>query len=281
MLRTFLHRFGFGILLLAATNLSAYDPNRTILKDNKLPRELEGIGAQDRLGGQVRKDLRFVDSTGAVVTLGDLLAAGKPILISPVYYKCPSLCNYHMNGILQVLKNLDWNVGDKFQYLAFSIDPREKPGLASEKKNAYLQEYSREGSESGFHLWTGDQDEISAFTEDLGFRYSWDKESSQYIHSSVAYVITPDGKISRILQGISFDARDLKLAFLEASRGKIGDFIDNFALFCFQFDPSKNKYTLYAYNIMRLGAIVTLILVGGFLSLFWFKNMKVNDRGVA
>jgi protein SCO1 len=274
------HCLSFSLILLSFS-LWSYDPNYTILKENKLPKELESIGPEDTTGRTIDISLSFTDETGRDIKLSELFLPGKPVMLSPVYYKCPTLCNYHMNGVMEVLKKLDWTAGDQYNYVAISINPQETPELAMEKKQSYLKEYGREGAENGYHLLTGDQASINLITQDLGFHYEWDEESKQYIHASVAYILTPEGKISRIIQGISFDSRDLKLAFLEAGEGKIGDFVDKFALFCFQFDPSKNKYTLYAYNIMRIGGAVTLLIVGGFLFAFWKKYKIENDRGVA
>jgi protein SCO1/2 len=251
------------------------------LKTNQLPRELENIGPIDTTGFSVDLNLRFIDSSGAEIPLASFFQKGKPVLLSPVYYKCPSLCNYHMNGILEAMKNLDWTVGKEFEYVAISINPKEESRIASEKKSSYLREYGREGAEAGYHLLTTPNEAtIHAITDQLGFRYSWDESSQQYIHASVAYILTPEGKISRILQGISFPPRDLKLALLEASDGKLATFTDQIALFCFQFDPSKNTYTLYAYNLMRIGGILTVLAVGIFLFLFWKKNPMQNDQGV-
>ncbi|MCC5815150.1 MAG: SCO family protein [Leptospira sp.] len=274
------HCLSYSLIFLSFS-LWSYDPNYTILKENKLPKELESIGPEDTTGRTIDISLTFTDETGRDIKLSELFLPGKPVMLSPVYYKCPTLCNYHMNGVMEVLKKLDWTAGDQYNYVAVSINPKETPELAMEKKQSYLKEYGREGAENGYHLLTGDQASINLITQDLGFHYEWDEESQQYIHASVAYILTPEGKISRIIQGISFDSRDLKLAFLEAGEGKIGDFVDKFALFCFQFDPSKNKYTLYAYNIMRIGGAVTLLIVGGFLFAFWKKYKIENDRGVA
>lgn len=269
------------ILLMLPPALFSYDPNETILKENKLPKELEGIGATDSLGKQLDLDLTFQDSTGEMIQLREILASGLPVILSPVYYKCPSLCNYHMNGVMTVLKDLDWDLGKKYNYVAVSIDPKENSIISSEKKVAYLKDYKREIDPNSFRLLTGKQDQISYLTDDLGFSYKWDSESKQYIHASMIYILTPQGKVSRVIQGISFDSRDLKLALLEAGEGKIGDFIDRFALFCFQFDPTKNKYTLVAINIMRIGAFFTLTLLAAFLLFFWIRYNKFNSQGVA
>lgn len=269
------------LFLTHASSIFSYDPNETILRENKLPKELEGIGAKDSLGKQLDLSLSFQDSSGVNLLLKDILSSGLPVVLSPVYYKCPSLCNYHMNGVMKVMKDLDWDLGSKYQYVAVSIDPKETPFISSEKKLAYLKDYNRTIDPNSFRLLTGKQDQISYLMDDLGFSYKWDSESKQYIHASMIYILTPQGRVSRVIQGISFDSRDLKLALLEAGEGKIGDFIDRFALFCFQFDPTKNKYTLVAINIMRIGAFLTLGLLSAFLLFFWIRYNKFNSQGVA
>ncbi|HNK57309.1 MAG TPA: SCO family protein, partial [Leptospiraceae bacterium] len=130
------------------------------------------------------------------------------------------------------------------------------------------------------HFLTGEEPQIKELADSLGFKYKWNAPIKQWIHPAVAYIITPEGKISRYLHGIEFGERDLKLSLVDASNGKIGNFIDKFALFCFQFDPNKNKYTLYAYNIMRIGGAITVVILGAFLFAFWRLQMKnTNTKG--
>ncbi len=129
-------------------------------------------------------------------------------------------------------------------------------------------------SGDGWHFLTGQETQIKELADSLGFKYKWNAPIKQWIHPAVAYIITPEGKISRYLHGIEFGDRDLKLSLMDAANGKIGSFIDKFALFCFQFDPNKNKYTLYAYNLMRIGGAITAILMAVFLFMFWRLQMK-------
>ncbi|EKJ87082.1 SCO family protein [Leptospira meyeri] len=273
-------RFFFFLCLLFGTQVFAYDPHSNLTRDNKLPKELENIGFSDVTGKSLNLDIPFRDESGKTVRFSDFLSKGKPVLLSPVYFKCPTLCNFHLNGVFQGLKALDWTLGKEYQYIAVSIDPKENESISFPKKGAYLKEYGREGAESGLHLLTGTQESIDALTKQLDFRYAWDEEAKQYIHASGVYVLTPEGKVSRIFQGIQLEPRDLKFAFLEASSGKIGSFVDKFALFCFQFDPRKNKYTIYAYRMMQFGGAVTLLLLGAFLYINWRKITNNNRQGV-
>jgi len=269
-----------ALLFLLPIVLYAYDPHANLTKDNKLPKDLENVGFTDVTGKKINLDLVFQDERGKDVRLADFLEKDKPILLSPVYFKCPTLCNYHMNGVMKVLKSLDWTAGKEFQYIAISINPKENHEVSAPKKAAYLKDYGRMGAENGFHLLTGSSPSIDSLLNQLEFRYKWDEESKQYIHASGIYVLTPKGEVSRIFQGIQFGERDLRLSFLEASEGKIGSFVDNFALFCFQFDPRKNKYTIYAYRIMQMGAGVTLLVLASFLFINWRKISNNNREGV-
>lgn len=274
-------RFSFllGFLFWSGV-LYAYDPHSNLTRENKLPKELENIGFSDVTGKSLNLDIPFRDESGKTVRFSDFLTKGKPILLSPVYFKCPTLCNFHLNGVFQGLKALDWSLGKEYQYIAVSIDPKENESISFPKKGAYLKEYGRDGADQGLHLLTGTQESIDALTKQLDFRYAWDSEAKQYIHASGVYVLTPEGKVSRIFQGIQIEPRDLKFAFLEASSGKIGSFVDKFALFCFQFDPRKNKYTIYAYRMMQFGGAVTLLLLGAFLYINWRKITNNNRQGV-
>ncbi|GBF50793.1 SCO1/SenC/PrrC family protein [Leptospira ryugenii] len=246
-----------------------------------LPSELKQIGFSDVTGKAIDLEIPFQNEVGETVSLGSFLKKGKPILLSPVYFKCPTLCNYHMNGVFKTLKALDWSAGKEYIYIAVSIDARENKDISAPKKQAYMQDYGRKDSENGIHLLTGAQSSIDSLAKQLDFRYRWDEPSQQFIHASGVYVLTPQGKVSRIFQGIQFNERDLKFAFMEASEGKIGSFVDRFALFCFQFDPRKNKYTIYAYRIMQMGGGITLLLLASFLFINWRKFSKKYPQGVS
>jgi len=41
--------------------------------------------------------------------------------------------------------------------------------------------------------------------------------------------------------------------------------VDELLLYCYQYDPSHGKYGAVFMNIMRLGAVLTMIFIGGFI----------------
>lgn len=262
-------------LTLTATSLVGFSVGPASAFGNEVPTELEAVGIQEHLGGQVSiNDLHFKDDEGKDVTLSKYFSRGRPVLLAMVYYECPNLCNMLLNGLTDSLKSLDWTPGDQFDIVAVSINPRETPDLAAKKKAAYVKEYGRSGAASGWHFLTGQESQIQRLASQVGFGYRYDKQEQQYAHASVIDVLTPEGKVSRYLYGIEFAQRDLRLALTEASNGKIGNVVDRLLLFCYHYDPQTRKYSPIVSRIMQTGAGGTVLVFGGFLAIFWRREKR-------
>jgi protein SCO1/2 len=240
------------------------------------PKEFENVGITEKNGDQIDPHISFNDDNGQKVELGQYFNGKKPLILSMVYLECPNLCNMHLNGLNEAFKKMDWTVGDKFDVLTVSFNPKETSKEAAEKKENYIKDYGRKDGAKGWHFLTGDDAQIRKLAGQIGFKYKWDEESKQYIHSTAAVILMPDGKISRYLHGISFDPKTLRLSLVEASHGVIGDIVDHITLFCFHYDPDKRTYAFYAYNIMRYGAALCALLFLAFLLPHWRKMWKGN-----
>jgi protein SCO1/2 len=241
----------------------------------EVPNELKDIGIKEHLGATISADqLSFKDDTGAPVTLSKYLGKGKPVVLAPIYYGCPNLCNFLLNGFVESLQKMNWIPGREFDVVAVSIDPTEKPELASQKKQAYLAEYKKPESAAGWHFLTGDPAQIQKITSEVGFGYKWDAKEKQYAHAATLVILTPNGKISRYLYGITFRPTDLKMALLEASNGKIGTIIDRFLLFCYRYNPTTGKYSFYLTTLMQVGTVLTVVLMGTYLGVFWMRQRR-------
>lgn len=235
------------------------------------PKELEGVGITERTGHQIDLNLEFRNEEGSLVPLRSIVDGSKPIVFGLVYYGCPNLCNFFMNGVTDVLKESKWNPGKEFDVVFVSIDPKETNDLAVKKKETYMQAYGRVETRSGWHFLTGSEANIKALASQVGFGYRWDKDSKQWAHAAAAIIATPHGQISRYLYGIMFDEKTLRLSLLEAGKNKIGGLVDRILLFCYKFDPTRNKYSLYAMNLMRIAAALTILVMGFFLIPYWRK----------
>ncbi len=236
--------------------------------------DLQGVGIDQKIGSNLPLDLEFKNENGEIVKLGQFLAPGKPIIVSPVYYGCRSLCNYHLNGLTEGLKGMEWNAGEKFEVLAISFDDHEGPELAKGKKESYMKLYDRPEAEKGWHFLTGDLKAIGALTSAVGFKFRWNKEMGEWAHPSAAIVVSPEGKITRYLPGVYFKPQDIKLALNESVDGKLGTFVDRMVLFCFRYDEHQSKYSPFVSNIMKLGGGLMILALAIWLIPFWLRTRR-------
>lgn len=265
-------------ILSFSLSAKAYDGKSAALPSGEKPAVIQDVGIDEKLGAQIDLNLKFKDENGEEVTLGKYFDGKHPVIISPVYYSCPGLCNFHLNGLTAGLKGVDWNPGEKFQVVAVSFDPKEEPSVAGPKKLNYLKEYARPGTENGWHFLTGNEENIKKLTSTAGFKYKWNAEAGEWAHASAAIITTPSGVISRYLPGIVFDSKDIKLALNEATSGKIGTFVESLVLYCFKYDPHTSKYAIYAFNLLKLGGAITVLLMMLWLLPVWFRSRKTQKE---
>ncbi len=240
-----------------------------------LPPELAGVGFDQKLGAQVPLDLVFRDETGAEVQLGRYFGQ-RPVLLTLSYYECPMLCTLVLNGVTSGLKAVPFAPGEDFEIVTVSFDPREKPDLAARKKANYVELLGRPGAAAGWHFLTGDEPAIAALTGAVGFRYRYDAASNQYAHAAGIMVLTPQGQISRYLFGIEYAPKDIRLALVEASAGKIGSFVDQVLLFCFHYDPETGTYGAAVVNGIRAGGVLTLAAIALFMIGSWRRDRRTR-----
>ncbi|NQV38678.1 MAG: SCO family protein [Candidatus Marinimicrobia bacterium] len=242
------------------------------IKDND--RQLIGIDVIEHLGDTIPSNLSFLDENGNSVKLSSLFITGKPTILTLAYYECPMLCTFVLNGLGEGLGKIPYSSGEDYKLITVSIDPNETPQHSTTKKDVYEKEYNK----ISWSFLVGDSIEIKSLSEALGFQYYYDLNLEEYAHPAVVFILTPDGVISRYLYGLHFWPQDLKLSLLEASKGRIGNTIDKLILYCFQYDPDAGSYVVFAANVMRLGGLVTVVIMGIFFGILWTKERKMMKR---
>jgi len=189
------------------------------------------------------------------------------------YFRCPRLCTEVLNDMTKALRGVGpLSAGRDFQVVVVSFDPREKPALAAAKKQSYVEDYGRPGTEAGWHFLTGDKPDIDCLEEAVGFRAVYDAKDDQFAHDSAVIVLTPEGKVARYLFGLGYNPRDMRLALVESSEGKVGSLLDHVLLLCFHYDPAKGKYSATVLSIVRVaGALTVLAMI-----VFWARVARRN-----
>lgn len=230
------------------------------------------VGIDQKLNQQVPLDLQFTDEHGQKVKLGQYFGK-KPVLLTLVYFQCPMLCSQVLSGLTGTLNGIvRFNVGRDFEIVTVSFDPRDTTKDAAANKDSYLRRYRRAGAEQGWHFLTGSKDQIDALASAVGFRYAWDPEIQQFAHGSALMLLTPDGRMAQYYYGIEYAPRDVQLGLIEASQGKIGNVADQVLLYCYHYDPAKGKYGAAVFNILRISALATMLVLGGFVIIMFRRD---------
>lgn len=216
----------------------------------------QAVGINQRLGDAVDGSIELTDEAGKAFTFGDKLESGKPLILLPVYYSCPRLCGLALAGAAQLFKELGLKGGEDYSVLAVSFKHTESSELAHSRGEEYRTMAGL--SPGSWAFSTGSEQQIGRLMDQVGFRYR--EEGGEYAHSSALIIITPGGRVSKYFSDIKFSPKDVRLALVEASAGKIGTLVDHLMLFCYRFDPLKGRYTIAAWNFARVGIALFLFI---------------------
>ena len=218
-----------------------------------------------KLGAGVPLDAVFRDETGQPVTLGYLLGESKrPAVLVLGYKDCPMLCSLVLTGMVESFTDLRLTAGRDFEVIDVSIDPRQSPEDAGAQKRVYCKRYARPDSETGWHFLTSPDDAtIRRLADAIGFHYAYDPVTKQYAHPSGLVILTPAGRVSQYLYGVTFDPATLQDALTLAGAQQIGSPIEQLLLRCFHFNPVSGKYGASIIYALRIGGVLTLLALGG------------------
>ncbi len=211
-------------------------------------------GIVEKLGENLPLDVELYDEQGYLVPLGKLIT--KPTILTFVYYRCPGICSPLLTEVSVIVEKMNLEVGRDYQVLSISFDHTETPELAAEKRENYLASIERPIDPNGWRFLTGDSAAIAVLTDAAGFYFK--REHDTFVHAGALIVVSPEGKITRYINGIRYLPFDVQMAVMEAAEGKVGPTIAKFLSFCYSYNPESRTYAL---NITRISALVVLVLV--------------------
>lgn len=244
-----------SVLLVAAiSGIPAYAGEEKVLPESGLPE----IGIHEKLGESIPLDLTLVDENGRSVLLRDLIT--RPTILNFVYYSCSHTCPLLLSGLSDVLSKVELSPGRDFSVLTISFDETDTPGLAVQKKKDYLKATGRDFPGESWHFLTGDKETIARVTKAAGFGFR--RAPNGFAHPVALIILSPQGKITRYLYGVTFLPMDLTLAITEASKGLAVPTVNRVLLYCFSYDPEGKRYV---FNILKITGIATLIFIAAFI----------------
>lgn len=230
------------------------------------------LGIYEHLDEYISNDLVFRDEFYNEINLKN--AIDKPTVLCLVYYECPGICSPLLNGLADAMDKTDVELGKDYQVFTISFSHTEKPPLALKKKKTYTKLVSQGDTENSWKFFTGDSLTIHKLLNEVGFKVK--KEGKEYIHPGSLIMLSPDGKITRYLYGSTyFLPFDLKMAIVEAAKGKSGPTINKVLNYCFTYDPEGKKYV---FNITKVSGSIIILIAAALLFGLIISNRKKNKE---
>jgi protein SCO1/2 len=251
-------------LLLLAMPLAAN--SQKFAEGSNLTQEPD-IGIIEHLGDTLPLDLTFFNEQNQQVTLRQLV--DKPTILCFVYFDCPGLCSPLLNGVSEVISKVDLTLGRDYKVITISFNTSDNPEKAIEKKKNFVQKISKENRDYWIYL-TGTQQNITSITEAVGYKYK--PQGLDFAHPSAIIVVSPAGKITRYLYGLTYLPFDVKMALIEAQKGIARPSIHKVLEYCFAYNPASKTYTLQVTRIF--GSLILGVALLVFLGLLIRKTVK-------
>ncbi len=235
------------------------------------------LGIEEKLGKMVPLDLTFVNDKSERVTLKQLMD-GKPTILTLNYFRCAGICSPQLNDLAKTLGKLQLAENTDYKVITVSFAENETAALAAAKRKNQLESIGRDYVADAWHFVVGENNSSGKLADSVGFRYQKTVSmtgQTDYIHSASLIVLSPEGKVTRYLYGITQAPIDLKMAIYEASNGTVRPTIAKPLLFCYSYDPGAKKYI---FQWEKIAGVVMLAIVFGFFLYLLKIGRKEDDR---
>ncbi|HEY4183766.1 MAG TPA: SCO family protein [Polyangia bacterium] len=263
------------------------EPQVVFAKGDETPlAALQDIDVIEHLGERIPSGLTFTDVTGAPKTIESLLGQGRPVVVTLGYHRCPMLCGLVLDGLAKAARTMGLALGKDWTAVDISIDPGEDPKLLQQNQHRVLElagnaANGKPSTREDWPFWVSSADGGAAarqLADAVGFRYKYDPKSKQFAHVAVAFVLTPEGVISRYLYGVDYPPRDFRMALVEASGGRVGTSLDKVIMSCYRYDAAKRRYAPFVMGFMRIGAGLVFLALAGLMTVLWRKELAMKKR---
>ncbi len=233
-----------------------------------VPPEIRDVSVSFKSGVKI-EGVKLRDQRGRTFMVEEIFDGKRPVIIIPMYYDCPVVCSTTLLKTYEALKDIkDLRVGRDYRVLVYSFNHNNTVKEAWEKFKTYSHFF---GEHAIFAV--GDSLNVLKLSEILGFKYK--KVRNIYSHPVAIFTASPDGKTSHVIYDFgSINPMDVRLSLLEASGGKIGEnkIINEFLMYCFEYDSANRRYELVVWNLVKLFGFLSLGLILAIYAYIFFTR---------
>ena len=162
--------------------------------------------------GKEVPDFTLTNQDGKRLSLKDF--RGKALAVTFIYVRCPlaDYCIAMSKNFSDLANQLqDSDLKDKIRLLTISFDPEhDTPEKLKQYGLGYLGKDSKAADFTTWQLAVGSNKEVRQIADFFGLRYEVDQtDKTQINHSLRTAVISPEGKVTKILPGNDWTPNDL------------------------------------------------------------------------
>ena len=234
----------------------------------KAPVELQGAQVIEKLESRLPLDTVLRDENGRQVELGRFFQDGLPVILTFNYSNCPLLCSVQLGGLVDVLRQMDWKVGQQFRIITVSLDPKEPIERTRKTKSQYLQRYSVMSAQKGWQFLVADKETLNAIASSVGYGFQWVKEQKEVSHPAALVFLSPSGVVTRYVYGVDYKPETMVESLNGAVLGRADESPERFLLACFHYDSSMGSSKV-ARDVMKYGGIAFLFGLLGIAAVNW------------
>lgn len=213
----------------------------------------------ERPGTHIPLDVPLLDQRGQRTSLRRI-AQGRVLLLAPVLHECPNFCGVTLAGLSDAIAAQSLSPGRDFALVAFGIDPRENVRKAARDVQQVQERHPITATAT-----VAPEASIRAVTDALGYHFAWDERVGQYAHVAAIAVVTPEGRLSGWLYGLTPRPAAVTRAIVEARAERTIPLGERLRLLCFHYDPATGRYTPAIDRMLKAAALTTVLLLGAIL----------------
>jgi protein SCO1/2 len=231
--------------------------------------EYREVGVSIRAGARLSLDAVVTDDKGRQLALGKLI--NQPSVFVFADYTCRALCGPILSLAGAALEQSGLVAGRDYRLIVMGLDPKDTDADARAMRAHLGDDVALQHATT---FVTADAATIKRVTAALGYRYRYDAGNDQFAHPAAVYVLGAGGAVVRTLAGLGLTGESMRLALVDAGKGKVGTFRDQVRLLCYGFDPAHGTYNLAVSRLLVVASATTLLGLGGGIGFLLLAGRK-------
>ena len=226
--------------------------------------QLASVGVNPPPGATLPLDAPLKDLDGRSTTLRRVVADA-PAVIVFADYRCTQLCSPILAVTGQALAKSGLDPGRDYRLIVVGFNPAATAADARQMVAGQIG-FDTPVGRATFPLM-GSERSVRQLTTSVGYHFVYDAENTRFAHPAALLIVTPGGRLSRLLTGLSITGDDARSALIEAKSGAVAAFVNQVRLLCYGLGASVGRYGGQVRILLAAAGAATLLAIAAALLL--------------